>query len=86
MRDHGLPTAPFALVERPEDAAGVNLPAQAFAGRAGLLLPIRQLGPVQLPELHAVLSAAIPGLCANGGHEGMPFKPVGLHRQQGTGT
>lgn len=31
VRDHGLPTAPFALVERPEDAAAVNLPFPLFA-------------------------------------------------------
>jgi D-alanine-D-alanine ligase len=31
VRDHGLPTAPFVLVERPEDAALVNLPLPLFA-------------------------------------------------------
>src|SRR6476661_2244047 len=31
VRDHGLPTAPFALVERPEDAALVDLPLPLFA-------------------------------------------------------
>lgn len=30
VRDHGLPTAPFALVERPEDAAAVDLPPPLF--------------------------------------------------------
>ena len=31
VRDHGLPTAPFVLVERPEDAAFVDLPLPLFA-------------------------------------------------------
>ena len=31
VRDHGLPTAPFVLVERPEDAALVDLPLPLFA-------------------------------------------------------
>lgn len=31
VRDHGLPTAPFALVERPEDAAAVDLAPPLFA-------------------------------------------------------
>jgi len=31
MRDHGLPTAPFAVVERPEDAASVELAPPLFA-------------------------------------------------------
>src|SRR3954468_18520212 len=31
VRDHGLPTAPFVLVERPEDAAFVDLPMPLFA-------------------------------------------------------
>ena len=31
VRDHGLPTAPFVLVERPEDAAAVDLPLPLFA-------------------------------------------------------
>lgn len=30
LRDLGLPTAPFALVERPEDAAGIELPFPLF--------------------------------------------------------
>jgi D-alanine-D-alanine ligase len=30
VRDHGLPTAPFALVERPEDAAAVTLALPLF--------------------------------------------------------
>jgi D-alanine-D-alanine ligase len=30
VRDHGLPTAPFALVERPEDAAAVTLVPPLF--------------------------------------------------------
>src|SRR3954454_8451432 len=30
VRDHGLPTAPFALVNRPEDAAGGGLPPPLF--------------------------------------------------------
>lgn len=30
MRDHGLPTAPFAVVERPEEADGVDLPPPWF--------------------------------------------------------
>jgi D-alanine-D-alanine ligase len=30
VRDHGLPTAPFALVDRPEDAAAVDLPPPLF--------------------------------------------------------
>jgi D-alanine-D-alanine ligase len=31
VRDHGLPTAPFVLVERPEDAAAIDLPFPLFA-------------------------------------------------------
>jgi D-alanine-D-alanine ligase len=31
VRDHGLPTAAFAVVERPEDAAAVDLPLPLFA-------------------------------------------------------
>jgi len=31
MRDHGLPTAPFAVVERPEDASSVELAPPLFA-------------------------------------------------------
>jgi D-alanine-D-alanine ligase len=31
VRDHGLPTAPFVLVERPEDAAAVDLALPLFA-------------------------------------------------------
>src|SRR5262249_42332589 len=31
VRDHGLPTAPFALVDRPEAAATVDLPLPLFA-------------------------------------------------------
>jgi D-alanine-D-alanine ligase len=31
VRDHGLPTAPFVVVERPEDAAAVDLPLPLFA-------------------------------------------------------
>jgi D-alanine-D-alanine ligase len=30
MRDHGLPTAPFAVVERPEDADAIDLPPPLF--------------------------------------------------------
>jgi D-alanine-D-alanine ligase len=30
VRDHGLPTAPFVVVERPEDAAAVTLPLPLF--------------------------------------------------------
>lgn len=30
IRDHGLPTAPFAVVERPEDADAIDLPAPLF--------------------------------------------------------
>ena len=30
VRDHGMPTAPFALVARPEDAAAVDLPFPLF--------------------------------------------------------
>src|SRR4029077_2304835 len=30
VRDHGLPTAPFALVDRPEAAADVDLPPPLF--------------------------------------------------------
>ena len=37
VRDHGLPTAPFVVVERPEDAAAVDLPLAAVrqAARRG---------------------------------------------------
>jgi D-alanine-D-alanine ligase len=31
VRDHGLPTAPFVLVERPEEASFVDLPLPLFA-------------------------------------------------------
>lgn len=30
IRDHGLPTAPFAVVERPEDADAIDLPMPLF--------------------------------------------------------
>jgi D-alanine-D-alanine ligase len=58
VRDHGLPTAPFAVVARPEDVAAVALPPPLF------LKPVAE-GSSKGVSAHSLVRSAddLPGAC-----------------------